>query len=365
MTLPGSSASVGFGSDRTVVPVTLEELPRSWNGLESVQEILVGPDSFAEMDESQKMSLERWRMAGGQIVGGPERAPPMLARRGDDRRILASVSNAFGTKTEAGDSIYFVIAACLGVTLAILAGMRTVRSPWLVLVGLTATVIIASSGVRLWGVGWPVPDLEVRQFAVYRGFGTDAGVQVASDGILVSGSRGVFLFRAPSELFFEALAGPGSPRYLFDEDRTSELEQSLGLGEALRYRLAGFVDEKLLDIEAAGSILRIGNPEGWDLSECFVVEQQGLFPVPVPQQGRPVEFQAVGAEPHDTFFENPTTGQRMLTRLLSEQESVPYVACLAERQPSLTADRGVVLGSQTTLLIQHYLRSEETGPTGD
>ena len=361
--LPGAPASAGLVSGRIIVPVTIGELPRSWNGLESVQEILVGPDSIERMDESQKRSLDLWHMDGGRIVGGSEPAGPTLARRGDDTIILASVSNAFGTEREAGGSIYLAIAACLAVMLTILVRMRSVRSPWLVLAGLTAAVIIVSSGVRLWGTGWPDPDLEVRQFAVYRDFGAHDGVQVASDGILVSGGQGVFRFRAPPELFFEAFAGPSSPRHLFYEDRTFELEQSLGFGEALRYSLAGFVDESLVDVEAVGSILRIGNPDGWELSECFVVEEEGFFAVPVPQQERPVEFDVGGVEPHDTFFENPTTGHRMLTRLLSEEESAPYVACLSERDPSLTVDSGVVRGSQTTLLIQHYLRSEPNDQT--
>ena len=110
----------------------------------------------------------------------------------------------------------------------------------------------------------------------------------------------MFRFRAPPELFFEAFAGPSSPRHLFYEDRTFELEQSLGFGEALRYSLAGFVDESLVDVEAVGSILRIGNPDGWELSECFVVEEEGFFAVPVPQQERPgrVRRRRCGAARH-------------------------------------------------------------------
>ena len=364
--LSGSDGWVAETND-VVVRIEASELPRRWNGLDPVQVVVTTTDEFDRLDAKRQKSLRYWQSTGGHVTSGTALLGAVPSVDRDDGRILASIGDILAPRSAPGTLVFLVLAvAALIVSLALPGFARVVRSPARVFAGLALTALVASVGIGLWGKGWPVSALETAEFSVFRSQSGGSATRVTTDGVLRSGIKDLLHIRTDDDIHFKTVSGLDFSRHVFFEDGSFEFQISLGLGQSIGYRLTGFVDKKPLDVEVAGSVLEISSSRDWMLSECLFVEQGRAFTAPEPVPGQPVTLDLQFAAPHPTFFETPSTGQRMLSRLLSEDESTPYVACVAEGQPSLAVPGVTVRGAHTALLIRYFKReSSDPGTSSD
>jgi hypothetical protein len=364
--LPGTE---GFsaGANDVVVRLEASELPRRWNGLDPVQIVVGNPDQFDRLDEERKESLRYWLSAGGRLESGSGPVGETLPVHLDDGRILDSIRDILTPRSGPGNLVVLILAGILVLLSLALPGFAAVvGSPSKVFVGLALTALVASTGVGLWGSGWPVPVLETVEFSIFRSREGHSVASVTTDGTLRSGAKDLFHIRTGDDIHFGAVSGASSTSHVFFEDGSFEFQQPLGLGQSMDYRLTGFVAEKPLHVEVSGAVLEISIAGDWLVSECLAVDQYGAFRVPELLPGQSVKLDLRVADPRPTFFESPSPGERMLSRLWSEDQSMANVACVSEGPPSLTVDGATVRGLHTALLIRYFTReSSESGMSPD